>query len=96
MGGKDKKLDYVSLARLIKNKVKLLILFGENKFELAKILNPKTMYLAPSLFEAVSTGLKETKRGIPLVFSPGTSSFDEFSSFTERGETFKKYVKELS
>ena len=96
MGGKDKKLDYVSLAKLVKSKVKRLILYGENKFELAKFFNPKSTYLAANLFEAVSIGLKEAKKENPLVFSPGTSSFDQFDSYTQRGETFKKYVKELS
>ena len=39
MGGKNKGLNYNSLQKLIKDKVKLLILCGENKFEHSKIFD---------------------------------------------------------
>ena len=96
MGGKDKKLDYSSLLAPIRKKVVLLILFGENKFELAKVFDKNKIYLAPNLYEAVRKGLKESNKKGPLIFSPGTSSFDQFNSYSQRGEVFKKYVKELS
>lgn len=96
MGGKHKNLEYSSLKKLINNKVKFLILYGENKFELAKILNVKNSYIASNLYDAVNYGLNKSNPKNVLLFSPGTSSFDEFKSFAQRGETFKKYVQQLS
>ena len=96
MGGKDKNLDYSSLHKSLRKKVKFLILFGENKFQLAKIFNDMKVYLAPDLFLSVKKAINMTKANDILLFSPGTSSFDQFKSFEERGEKFKKYVKQLS
>ena len=96
MGGKDKGLDYSSLNKSLKRKVKLLILFGENKFELAKTFRDIKIYLAADLHASVKEGIKRTNTSEVLLFSPGTSSFDRYKSYSERGEEFKKYVKELS
>ncbi len=96
MGGKDKNLDYSSLNKDFKRKVKLLILFGENKFELAKTFRNVKIYLASDLRSSVKEGIKRTNSSDVLLFSPGTSSFDQYKSYSERGEEFKKYVKELS
>ena len=96
MGGKNKGLNYNSLQKLIKDKVKLLILCGENKFELSKIFDSNSNLIASNLLEAVTLGLKNLKSEEVLLFSPGTSSFDQYDSFTHRGEIFTDYVKKLS
>ena len=46
MGGKDKKLDYSELKNDIDTEVGTLILFGENKFELAKTFKNKEKIIA--------------------------------------------------
>jgi UDP-N-acetylmuramoylalanine--D-glutamate ligase len=33
--------------------------------------------------------------GDTVLFSPGTSSFDMFRSYEERGDTFKQLVREI-
>ena len=96
MGGKDKGLDYKLLKEQVDKKVIKLILFGENKFELAKFFNKSKKIIAVDLEDAVEEGLKELYKGQPLVFSRGTSSFDQFNSYSDRGEQFKEYVKKLS
>jgi UDP-N-acetylmuramoylalanine--D-glutamate ligase len=77
-------------------KVTILILFGENKFELAKFFNKSKQIIAIDLFDAVEKGLKNCSHGHTLLFSPGTSSFDQFNSYSERGDKFKEYVQKLS
>tara|TARA_Y100000588_G_C14238316_1_gene918266 strand:+ start:1127 stop:2389 length:1263 start_codon:yes stop_codon:yes gene_type:complete len=95
MGGKDKKLDYSLIRNSVKTKINTLILFGENKFELAKTFDTKVKIIAADLFDAVLQGLKSSAKGGTLLFSPGTSSFDQFKSYSERGDKFKEYVKKL-
>ena len=95
MGGKDKKLDYSLIRNSVKTKINTLILFGENKFELAKTFDTKVKIIAADLFDAVLKGLKSSAKGGTLLFSPGTSSFDQFKSYSERGDKFKEYVKKL-
>ena len=95
MGGKDKELKYNSLLPLVNKKVKLLVLYGENKFELAKLFKKNKMILAVNLSDAVKVATKNKLRSQVLLFSPGTSSFDQFKSFAERGEKFKEYVKRV-
>ena len=96
MGGKDKKLDYSELKNDNDTEVGTLILFGENKFELAKTFKNKEKIIATDLLDAVSHGLQSYNKGKHLLFSPGTSSFDQFISYSERGDKFKEYVKKLS
>ena len=96
MGGKDKGLNYNLLKQEINKKVTTLILFGENKFELAKFFKKPKKIIATDLFDAVEKGLKNSLNGATLLFSPGTSSFDQFNSYSERGDKFKEYVKKLS
>jgi len=96
MGGKNKGLDYNLLKEQVDKKVIKLILFGENKFELAKFFNKSKKIIAVDLEDAVEEGLKKFYKGQTLLFSPGTSSFDQFNSYSDRGEQFKEYVKKLS
>jgi len=96
MGGKDKGLNYNSLKSILRQRLKLLILFGENKFELSKFFSSQQKIIATNLYDAVSIGLKELRNKEVLLFSPGTSSYDQYDSFTQRGEAFTDYVKELS
>jgi len=96
MGGKNKGLDYSLLKRQVDKKVIKLILFGENKFELAKFFNKSKKIIAVDLRDAVEEGLKKFYKGHTLLLSPGTSSFDQFDSYSDRGDKFKEYVKKLS
>jgi UDP-N-acetylmuramoylalanine--D-glutamate ligase len=48
-----------------------------------------------NLQNAVETAAKTAKTGDAVVLSPACASFDQFSGFEDRGEKFKKAVKEL-
>jgi UDP-N-acetylmuramoylalanine--D-glutamate ligase len=38
---------------------------------------------------------REARRGEVVLFSPGTSSFDMFRDYRERGDVFRKLVQEM-
>lgn len=47
------------------------------------------------LQEATTLAYKEAKKGDNILFSPGTSSFDQFQDFEERGRAFKELVSKI-
>ncbi|MGL4252481.1 MAG: UDP-N-acetylmuramoyl-L-alanine--D-glutamate ligase [Fusobacteriaceae bacterium] len=99
-GGKDKKMDLFPLAELIKNNVKELYLIGENR-ELIKKELEKIKYSQKKIHdcENLQKVMEELRGNIDLdseniiLFSPATSSFDQFKNFEERGKIFKEMVK---
>lgn len=99
-GGYDKKLDLIDLEELIKNNVKEVYLIGDISDKLSegllkigysqdKIFNLKTLEkVMEKLKERIDKNQKEV-----ILFSPATSSFDQFKNFEERGKIFKELVK---
>ena len=93
LGGEEKFLDYTSLIPLVREKVKFLILFGKNTPALERTFDGVIDFeKADSLSEVVDLALKRGKAGDIVLFSPGTSSFDMFKNYKERGERFKDEV----
>ncbi len=94
-GGKDKGADFSVLRDSFERKVKLAILIGEARDRMrASLGNSVPVVTADSLEEAVDVALKSAEDGEFILFSPGCSSFDMFSSYVERGESFSKLIKE--
>ena len=98
-GGYDKKLSLEPLEELIKNNVKEVYLIGDiaDSIEsgLLKINYPKSKIFNLKTLENVLAHLKlNIDKNIKeiILFSPATSSFDQFKNFEERGEVFKKLV----
>ncbi len=99
-GGKDKKLDLLPLAKLIKEKTKQLFLIGETSDKLEEMVinegyNKENIYNLKEI-EKVVAKMNELYSGEEkeiVVFSPAASSFDQFKSFEERGKIFKELVK---
>ena len=96
MGGRDKNLDYMSIKKIIKRKAKKLFLYGENKFKLSKYLNDINYEICVNLESAVHSSLVQAKPNDIILFSPGTSSFDQFKSYIERGKSFNSYVRQFT
>ncbi|MGB7292475.1 MAG: UDP-N-acetylmuramoyl-L-alanine--D-glutamate ligase [Thermodesulfobacteriota bacterium] len=96
-GGKDKGLNYDVLKDEIRNKVRLLVLFGESRFRMQRQLGSHSdTSLASSLEEALETAVAGINSGDTVLFSPACSSFDMYSSYGERGRVFKELVQRLS
>ena len=99
-GGKDKKLDLLPLAKLIKDKTRQLFLIGETSDKPEEMVinegyNKENIYNLKEI-EKVVAKMNELYSGEEkeiVVFSPAASSFDQFKSFEERGKIFKELVK---
>ncbi len=95
-GGKDKGLDYSSLAELASESVTTCICIGEIAGEIAGAwggLIP--CRVAESIPEAVALAAAVAAEGDTVLFSPGTSSFDMFSGYEARGDAFREAVAKL-
>ncbi|MFA5133821.1 MAG: UDP-N-acetylmuramoyl-L-alanine--D-glutamate ligase [Patescibacteria group bacterium] len=90
-GGKDKNLEYGSLAKEIKKYCKAVILFPGTATE-KMIRGIKKYQLAKDMPEAVSLAKQEARRGDIILLSPAAASFGLFKNEFDRGEQFKKIV----
>jgi UDP-N-acetylmuramoylalanine--D-glutamate ligase len=95
-GGKEKGGGFASLAPLVREKVKALIVIGEAKGRIKNDLKGSAdIYEAGSLEEAVQKACSLSQKGDAVLLSPACSSYDMFKDYAERGEKFKKIVGEL-
>lgn len=94
-GGKEKGLDYAELSELAAGSVKHAVCIGETagKIEAAwgEMIPCET---ASSLHAAVEMAGAAARSGDVILFSPGTSSFDMFSGYIERGNQFREAVQQ--
>ncbi|MEM1082789.1 MAG: UDP-N-acetylmuramoyl-L-alanine--D-glutamate ligase [Verrucomicrobiota bacterium] len=96
-GGKDKGLDYRPVLPLLEEKARAAVTFGQISGTLAELLS-RAVPVEPveTLDQAVSAAKRHCDRGCSVLFSPGTSSFDQFKGYEERGDAFCKLVHKLS
>ena len=95
-GGKDKGFNFEPLRDLVKEKVRSTILIGEMAERIAQDWKDATKSeLASSLADAVERAHATAKSGEVVLFSPGTSSFDMFKSYADRGDQFRQLVQAL-
>ncbi len=97
LGGVDKGNDYSLLAELVKEKVRAIVCMGtENKKihdAFSGIIN--NIADAASATEAVHAAFRFAEKGDVVLLSPACASFDLFKNYEDRGNQFKKAVKEL-
>ena len=97
LGGKDKGNDYNEIADLVKEKCTGLIFLGINNEKLHKFFDNFGLPIADvqSMEDAVNAAYKMAQKGETVLLSPCCASFDLFKSYEDRGEQFKKYVRNL-
>ena len=95
-GGRDKGAPFAEIEGLLCEKVKKAVLYGEAREKIAaawkKFSEIKT---EKDFYRAVRLAYEEARPGDTVLLSPMCTSFDQFSSFENRGETFKKVFHEL-
>ncbi len=95
-GGKDKGFEFDPIAPLVRERVKSAILIGEMKERIARSWPETPSQIAGSLEEAVKLAHASAQPGDIVLFSPGTSSYDMFKNYGERGRRFKESVLALN
>ena len=97
LGGKDKGNDYTEIADLVKEKCTGLIYLGVNNEKLHQFFDGFGLPIADvqSMQDAVDAAYKMAKKGETVLLSPCCASFDLFNSYEDRGEQFKKCVRNL-
>lgn len=99
-GGKDKGIPYDEIGAPICAKVKKLVLIGKTA-EVIEAAVKNTPGEKPEIFrattypEAVNLARSNAEKGDVVLLSPASTSFDMFNNFEERGDLFKKLVKDL-
>ncbi|MBR3314983.1 MAG: UDP-N-acetylmuramoyl-L-alanine--D-glutamate ligase [Atopobiaceae bacterium] len=101
LGGYDKGTSLDSLARAVAKRCRVAVCYGAAGPRIAAAL--RDMHVASGLVVAEEAHLAQAfdravalaRRGDVVLLSPACSSFDEFSSFHERGEVFKGLVARL-
>lgn len=97
LGGVDKGNDYSLISGLIKEKVKAIICLGTDNRKIheafAKDISP--LVNTSSALEAVHAAFHFAEKGDVVLLSPACASFDLFKNYEDRGNQFKKAVKDL-
>ncbi len=96
LGGKGKKAPYAPLAPLVRDKVRKLVLIGEDAKTIANELGEYAPFeRASDMKDAVAKSFAAAKKGDLVLLAPACASFDMFESFEHRGRVFKKEVANL-
>lgn len=96
-GGYNKGSDFDEMLRDSKDKIKHLILLGETADIIAnnaKKYNLDT-YIVEDLNKAVNLAYNLAQKNDNILLSPACASWDMYSSYEQRGDHFKKLVREL-
>jgi UDP-N-acetylmuramoylalanine--D-glutamate ligase len=97
LGGVDKGNDYSLLAEGIREKVKAIICLGKDTKKIHEAFDKLVNVLVDthSAEEAVQTAFQLAAKGDTVLLSPACASFDLFKNYEDRGQQFKKAVKDL-
>ncbi len=96
-GGKDKGFGFEGIIDLIHEKAKHAVLIGEMADRICRSWSKVVpCSCAQTLREAVVQARQHSLAGEVVLFSPGTSSFDMFKNYADRGNQFREIIKELA
>jgi UDP-N-acetylmuramoylalanine--D-glutamate ligase len=97
LGGVDKGNDYELIRELVGEKVKAIVCLGEDNRKIHEAFDQRVPVIVDtqSADEAVFTAYHLAKKGDTVLLSPACASFDLFKNFEDRGDQFKKAVREL-
>jgi UDP-N-acetylmuramoylalanine--D-glutamate ligase len=97
LGGVDKGNDYSILMDLIKEKVKAIICLGTDNRKIHEAFGNHVELIVntSNAEEAVKAAYHFGEIGDAVLLSPACASFDLFKNYEDRGNQFKKAVKDL-
>lgn len=96
-GGRDKGNDYAPVVPLVKERCRGVVGLGESGDKVVRELgdHARAAARAHSLEEALQYAQLMAEPGDVVLLSPACASFDQFTSYEERGEVFKRLVRAL-
>ena len=96
-GGVDKGNDYSMLEDLARKKVKAIVCLGKSNQKLHDAFDGLVANIvdAQSMEEAVRAAYYLARNGDTVLLSPACASFDLFDNYEDRGNQFKKEVRNL-
>lgn len=96
-GGKDKGFEYDLLTDLVAARCRSAVVLGEMADRIETLWKPRLPVANAgwSLERAVQLAHELAKPGDVVLFSPGTSSFDMFKNYADRGNQFRALVQAL-
>ncbi|GAB4337606.1 MAG: UDP-N-acetylmuramoyl-L-alanine--D-glutamate ligase [Candidatus Abyssubacteria bacterium] len=95
-GGRGKKSDYRVLRRLVEQKVREMILIGEDAPLMEEAFGDVVpTQRADTLPDAVKTAAAVARPGDCVLLAPACASFDMFQNYKHRGHVFKEAVQQL-
>ncbi len=97
VGGVDKGNDYFDLMPLVREKVKAIICLGVDNSKIIQTFGNVIDLIVETAGaeEAVKVAYKIAEKGDVVLLSPACASFDLFENYEDRGNKFKKAVREL-
>lgn len=97
VGGTDKGNDYDELIPLVKKKVRAIVCLGVDNEKLMSTFEGivDNIVETKSMQEAVRAAYMFGRKGDTILLSPACASFDLFKNYEDRGNQFKKEVKNL-
>jgi len=97
MGGIDKGNDYSLIEELVKEKVKAIICLGADNRKIRDAFGTivSTIVNTDNAVDAVKAAFHLSSKGDVVLLSPACASFDLFKNYEDRGNQFKRAVKEL-
>jgi UDP-N-acetylmuramoylalanine--D-glutamate ligase len=97
LGGQRKDIDLRPLAEQVAATCRLAVLFGESRPALVDAFAGLDVPVLPAvgLVDALRVAAEAAREGDVVLLSPACKSFDEFTSFEERGRVFKQAVVAL-
>ncbi len=96
-GGKDKGYEFDSIAELVGQKCRCVVLIGAMAERIEAVWKARVRCIQAgwSLQDAIAIARREAQAGDIVLLSPGTSSFDMFKNYADRGNQFREFVKTL-
>jgi len=97
LGGVDKGNDYELLKDMVAEKVKAIVCMGTDNAKIHAAFSDVVEKIVDtnSAEDAVKQAYALSSKGDVVLLSPACASFDLFKNYEDRGEQFKKAVKEL-
>ncbi len=96
VGGHHKGESYAPLAQTLSERCRATVAYGEARDLLARELGARSAVLTVAVFDdAVDRASGLARGGDAVLLAPACASYDQFTSFEERGERFCALVEEL-